>query len=153
MTRRQDRKHELLVAAEGAGETLGLLTWILFGAAVFDQTIARISWQACAYAVLSLTVMRMLPVWLALAGSGVTPAGKLFLGWFGPRGLASVVFAVIVLDAGLPDGELLATTVALTVFLSILAHGLTANRFAHSFAGRLGTAAGPTVQEAPSLTK
>ena len=94
--------------------------------------------QALLYAILSLTVVRMLPMYLALAGSGETSAAKLFLGWFGPRGLASIVFAVIVFSYNLPHGELLAKTVVYTVLISVIVHGLTANPLARWIGGKAG---------------
>mgnify|MGYP001825688810 CR=1 FL=1 len=86
--------------------------------------------------VLSLTVIRILPVFLSLAGSGIDTEGKLFIGWFGPRGLASIVFAVIVINSGLPDSEPLAMTVTCTIILSIIAHGITANPWARAYGAR-----------------
>jgi NhaP-type Na+/H+ or K+/H+ antiporter len=77
--------------------------------------------------VLSLTVARMLPVALALAGTRARPPTLAFLGWFGPRGLASIVFAVIVLDeANLPNAATITVVVVFTVVLSVYAHGVTA---------------------------
>ena len=71
-----------------------------------------------------------------VVGLGLKSDAKLFLGWFGPRGLASIVFAIIVLDAKLPGGDTLAVVVACTIILSILAHGLTAIPFATAFGKR-----------------
>ena len=88
------------------------------------------------YAVLSLTLIRMLPVFLSLTGSGFNTEGKLFIGWFGPRGLASIVFAVIVVDANLPNSGTTAVVVACTVILSILGHGVTANPWGKAFGKR-----------------
>jgi NhaP-type Na+/H+ or K+/H+ antiporter len=123
--------HEgLLDAAEGIGDTFSLITWVLFGAAVLGQTPEVFEWRPFAYAVLSLTLIRMLPVFLVLSGLGMNTETKLFIGWFGPRGLASIVFIVIVLGAGLPNDDLLASVVAWTVILSITAHGVTANPWA-----------------------
>ena len=73
---------------------------------------------------------------LALAGTGESMAGKLFLGWFGPRGLASVVFLIIVLDEKVPGSETLAITVVCTVTLSVMMHGLTARPLANWFAAQ-----------------
>ena len=87
------------------------------------------TWPMVIYAVLSLTVIRMIPVFLSLLGTGLDLSTKLFIGWFGPRGLASVVFAVIVFDADVPGKEILAVATACTVLLSILAHGASANPF------------------------
>jgi NhaP-type Na+/H+ or K+/H+ antiporter len=78
----------------------------------------------------------MLPVFLCLAGSGVDTEGKLFIGWFGPRGLASIVFAVIVVESDLPGGDVLGLTVATTIILSILVHGITANPWAAAYGAR-----------------
>lgn len=72
------------------------------------------------FALLSLTVVRMLLVYVSLAGTGEDTPSKLFLGWFGPRGLASLVFAFIVLNANFPSGKLLALVVVVIVFLVLL---------------------------------
>lgn len=122
----KEAKHKFILAAEGVGETLAMVTWLLFGAAVVSQVIGLVSWPVLAYALLSLTVIRMLPIFLSLSGTGATTRDRLFLGWFGPRGLASVVFAVIVLDSGLPGAQLISLIVVLTVFFSLIAHGFTA---------------------------
>ena len=95
-------KEGILEGAESIGETLALLTWVVFGAAVIDRMIHLFTWSALLYAVLSLTVIRMLPVYLCLAGTGMSVGEKLFVGWFGPRGLASVVFGIIVFDPNCP---------------------------------------------------
>jgi len=129
-------KDELLLASEGTGDTFAIITWVIFGSAVVGQAIDSFSWMILLYSVLSLTVIRMAPVILCLAGSGVDLEGKLFIGWFGPRGLASIVFAVIVMDSGLPDSHPLAMTVACTIVLSILLHGITANPWASAYGKR-----------------
>jgi NhaP-type Na+/H+ or K+/H+ antiporter len=120
-------KEPLLLAAEGTGDTLALITWVLFGASVVGQALATFSWEVLLYALLSLTVVRMLPVFLTLTGMGLGTGEKMFMGWFGPRGLASIVFAVIVLGEKLPGGDTIAMTVTCTIVLSVLAHGLSAN--------------------------
>lgn len=117
-------------AAEGIGETLALLTWLLFGVAAVGDVLDQATWQVVAYALLSLTLVRMLPNYLALAGTGESPASRLFLGWFGPRGLASIVFAIIVLQEGVSGAKLIALVVACTVVLSLILHGVTANPLA-----------------------
>lgn len=120
-------KHDLLLAAEGTGDTMALITWVVFGSAVVGQTIGSFSWQIVLYALLSLTLVRMLPVFLCLTGIGLRSEEKLFIGWFGPRGLASIVFAIIVLNEHLPGGTTIALTVTFTIILSILGHGLSAH--------------------------
>ena len=127
-------RDEFLLAAEGTGDTLALITWVIFGSAVVGQAVGHFSWLILIYALLSLTVIRMLPVFVALAGSGISTEGKLFIGWFGPRGLASIVFAVIVLDSKLPHADLVAMTVTCTIILSIVAHGISANPLVAAFA-------------------
>ena len=122
-----DHPKELLGGAASTGEVLAMLTWMVFGGPVLGRLLDRITWPIVIYAVLSLTVIRMLPVYLSLLGTGMRVGRKLFIGWFGPRGLASVVFAVIVFDAGVPGKETIAATVACAVLFSIIAHGATAN--------------------------
>jgi NhaP-type Na+/H+ or K+/H+ antiporter len=134
-------KHEWLHPAESAGDTLSLLTWVVFGAAVVGQVMPRFGWDHVVYALLSLTVIRMLPMFLSLTGLPLGTDGKLFLGWFGPRGLVSIVFVIIVLDTGVPGGDSLALTVVCTVILSILAHGLSAVPLARIYGARVGKGA------------
>jgi len=128
--RAKDATHRLVLAAEGTGETLALLTWFVFGAAVIGQSIEYFTWEMLVYALLSLTVIRMLPVFLSLSGTGESTSSKLFLGWFGPRGLASIVFAIIVINKDVPEGKFIAMVVVLTVFFSLVAHGVSANPLA-----------------------
>ena len=118
------------------GDTLALITWVIFGAAVVGKMMGHLSWPVLFYSVLSLTVIRMLPVFLALIGSGISTEGKLFMGWFGPRGLASIVFAVIVVANELPDIGPIIMTVACTIILSVIAHGITANPWARAYGKR-----------------
>ena len=126
----KDSTHELVLAAEGTGETLALVTWVLFGAMVIGPAFELFNWEVVVYAILSLTVIRVLPIFLSLTGSGESVSSRLFLGWFGPRGLASIVFAIIVINAEVPGGEFLALVVICTVFLSLVAHGISANPLA-----------------------
>ena len=133
----KSHKQALLLSAEGTGDTLALITWVVFGAAVVGQAIGHLSWEAVLYALLSLTVVRMLPVFLVLTGMNLRADEKLFMGWFGPRGLASIVFAVIVMDKHLPGGGTIAITVVCTIVLSIVAHGLSANPLVAALVARL----------------
>ena len=83
------------------------------------------TWELAVYAIVSLTVVRMLPVAIAMLGSRARPPTLGFLGWFGPRGLASIVFAVIVVEqSNLAHEHLIVLAIYLTVGLSVLAHGL-----------------------------
>ncbi|TJY71456.1 sodium:proton antiporter [Arthrobacter sp. CAU 1506] len=110
---------------EESGALLASITWIGFGALAFTLAIPHITWQVFLYAALSLTVVRMIPVAIALAGRRVKRPTVAFIGWFGPRGLASLVFALLALERGIPDAEVVLTTVVVTVALSVVVHGLT----------------------------
>jgi sodium/hydrogen antiporter len=123
------------------GEALALLTWVLFGGIVVARMIDRVTWPALLYAVLSLTVIRMLPVFLCLIGTRMTTADKLFIGWFGPRGLATIVFAILVLDAKLPGNDTIMLAAGWTVLLSVIAHGVAANPLVRVIATRSAEAA------------
>jgi len=133
----RQHKETLLRAAEGTGDTFALITWVIFGSAVIGQALGYFSWRLLLYAVLSLTLIRMLPVFLSLTGSGLNTESKLFIGWFGPRGLASIVFGVIVVNTNLPNSHAMAVVVVFTVILSILAHGITANPWARAYGERM----------------
>ncbi len=130
------RLHALVMPAEGIGETMAMLTWMIFGVSVIGQSLGDLTWEILLYSLLSLTVLRMLPVFLALSGTRESAASRLFLGWFGPRGLASIVFTMMVLAEGLPGGELISTVVTCTVGLSLVAHGVSANPLAAWMAAR-----------------
>lgn len=126
------KKHReiFLRAAEGTGDTMALITWVIFGSTVVGYAMGHFSWEILVYAALSLTLIRMLPVFFTLAGLPVSNEGKLFIGWFGPRGLASIVFAVIVVNADVPNSGPIAMTVVCTVLFSIISHGVSANPWA-----------------------
>lgn len=126
---------ELNQLAEEVGSVLNGVTFVLFGAVLLGPALADLTWQLALYAVLSLTIVRMLPVVIAMWGSRARAPTLGFLGWFGPRGLASIVFAVIVIEESqLPHEHLLVLAIYLTVGLSVLAHGLTAAPLADRYA-------------------
>jgi sodium/hydrogen antiporter len=121
--------------AEESGELLNAVTFLLFGAVLVGPALGDLDWRLIVYAVLSLTVVRLLPVALAMVGTGMRRMTVGFLGWFGPRGLASIVFVLLLVEeTDLPQRPLLLAAVTLTVALSVYAHGLTAwpgaNRYA-----------------------
>jgi len=108
------------------GGVANAATFVIFGAAIVGPALTGMSWKSPLYAVLSLTLVRMLPVALALLGTRARPPTVAFLGWFGPRGLASIVFTVIVIeDEKLPHVSTIAATVTFTILLSVFLHGLT----------------------------
>jgi sodium/hydrogen antiporter len=124
--------------AAAIGELLTLVVFALFGAAALWPAFEGVEVEVILYALLSLTVVRMIPVALALAGAGFTAATSLYLGWFGPRGIASLIFALLVVEeADLPATPLIVQTVVVTVAISIVAHGLTAPRGAARYANAI----------------
>ena len=122
--------------AESEGQLLTLLTFLVFGAVLLPTLGDGFDWQVIVYAVLSLTVIRMVPAALALFGTGVRGPTTLFLGWFGPRGLASLLFALLVVEeAAIPLRDEILQITIVTVALSILVHGLTAAPGSRWYAG------------------
>jgi NhaP-type Na+/H+ or K+/H+ antiporter len=134
---RGTRRDSAPLPAQDLGALLNALTFLAFGAAFMKPLIERATWQEAVYALLSLTVVRMLPVAIATLGTRSSPATVAYLGWFGPRGLASIVFAVIVTDAGVPHTSTIVNATALTVTASLILHGLTAGPLTAHYVRRL----------------
>lgn len=146
-TRRPDR--EFFTFTENTGELLGLLTWIIFGVAAAPAALSCATPAVIGYALLSLTVIRMLPVAIALRGTKFNASTVLFLGWFGPRGLATVVFALAVLEESeIAGAERIFGVAVWTVLLSVLLHGMTAGALAR----RYGALCDSRAQEDGGLT-
>jgi NhaP-type Na+/H+ or K+/H+ antiporter len=118
---------------EELGELFGLGVWLIVGA-VAVNVLDDITWGMFGVALLALTIIRMIPVALALIGSGLSRTTVVFIGWFGPRGLASIVFGIIAIDA-LPatEGQPIIALITLTVILSVLLHGVTARPLARRY--------------------
>ncbi len=133
-------------------EVSGLLsaTVFVFAGAIAFAILRSAGWQVWAYAVLSLTVVRMIPVAIASLGTSLKPPSVAFVGWFGPRGLASIVFGLGLLEAALPGQSLLLQTILATVVLSVIAHGLTATPLAAAY-GRWHERAECTAESADTL--
>jgi len=128
------------------GEVLSLLVWFVVGAAMLVPAFEQAQWQDVVFAVLALTVIRMLPVAIACWGLQLDRRTVAFIGWFGPRGLASVIFALLAVDTlDVPDANRVLAAVTVTVVLSVLAHGITAS----PFAARYGTAVATLRPERP----
>ena len=116
-----------------SGSLAAMVSWLVFGALAVPVIGDWITWTTVVYAVLSLTVLRMLPVALALLGAGLDRYDVLFIGWFGPRGLASVIFALLALEGLEAAGRELVAVIALTVTLSVVLHGISARPLAARF--------------------
>ena len=146
------RGERLVPYVEETGALVSLLVWLAFGAVAVVPALQSLTWQTVLYAVLSLTVVRMAPVALSLIDAGLGRPAVAFVGWFGPRGLASVVFALLALeDIGKVAGTAV-SVIALTVLLSVVAHGLTADPLARRYGPRLAIAAdGPDDPGTPQM--
>lgn len=124
---------------EEEGQLFSLLIFFFFGAVILPDAIPYATAFCLAYALLSLTVIRLVPTYIGLIGSKISLAGRGFIGWFGPRGLASILFLFIAVgDEDTGHGEMSSLTqveaiVYLTVALSIILHGATASFFSRSY--------------------
>lgn len=117
----------LLDFAETEGQLLGLMAFLAFGAGNVVPALRQAGFSVLAYGLLSLTLIRMLPVSVSLLGSGLGRRTHLFLGWFGPRGLASILYVLIALqNENIAARDEILGIAMVTVMLSVLAHGLTA---------------------------
>lgn len=128
---------DTLHLVEDVGVLLSLAVWFALGQVINQVLDAGVLWEVAVYALAALTAVRMLPVPLALRGTGVSRAEALFLGWAGPRGLASIVFGLLAYIS--LDGRaqfLVAEVMTVTVALSIVAHGLSAGPIAAWFGRR-----------------
>ena len=127
---------------ETEGQLLMLVTFLVFGATLLPEGIANVSPSIVLYAVLSLTVIRMVPIAISLLGSGLSFPSHLFLGWFGPRGLASILFVLLILEeSDVPHREEILSITVITVALSALLHGISAaplGRLYGGFTNRMG---------------
>jgi NhaP-type Na+/H+ or K+/H+ antiporter len=120
-------RDRVLEFIEDDGELLNVAVFFIFGVFAAD-VLADVTWQMVAYGVLSLTIIRMLPVAVAVIGLGLRPATIAFLGWFGPRGLASIILALVVIDEqpGLTGLQGIFLVMTVTVLMSVFAHGISA---------------------------
>ena len=140
-------RHQLAESAdytETTGTLLSLFVWTIFGAIfIVPAALTSIDWRIIGYAILSLTMIRMLPVAASLVGLHFRRDTVGVMGWFGPRGLASVIFGILAFDAlagADKEASLLAAVVTWTILLSVLAHGLSAQPLSKWYAKRLQTA-------------
>jgi sodium/hydrogen antiporter len=142
-TVRGRRGEPLVPFVEETGALVSLLVWLTFGAVAVAPAVESLTWQIVLYAVLSLTVIRMVPVAVALIGAGLGRATVALVGWFGPRGLASVVFALLALeDLGDRTAHTAVAVITITVMISVVAHGATADPLAARYARLLARQTG-----------
>ncbi|MEN8239315.1 MAG: sodium:proton antiporter, partial [Actinomycetota bacterium] len=118
---------EICHFSEGISHLLTMIAFFVFGVLILVPVLTLITWQIVAYAIISLTIVRMVPVAVSLIGTSLGPPSKLYIGWFGPRGLASLVFmGTVVIESDPAYTEAIVAVGATTVALSVLAHGLSA---------------------------
>ena len=135
---------------EECGTLLSLVVWFAFGAVMLVPGFEDAGWRDVVFALLALTLLRMIPVGIALTGSGLDRATVAFVGWFGPRGLASVVFGLIAADALAPDqSKLVLAAVTVTVAASVLLHGVTASPLAARYGAHIARSRPQTVGDHP----
>jgi NhaP-type Na+/H+ or K+/H+ antiporter len=149
----RDEHAEGLELVTDGGELLSVVVWFLFGTFLI-QIFGYADWRSVLYAVLSLTVVRMLPVAVSLLGTGLDRSTVTIIGWFGPRGLASVVFALLAFDAlDTNEGRTALAVITTVVLCSVIAHGLSASPLAGWYARRAASLKPerPEHQEAPEL--
>ena len=137
---------EVFYVEQSAG-LVSLVTWLFFGAVAVPTVFEQADWQVVCYAVLSLTVVRMVPVALALIGSGMSLPTVAFIGWFGPRGLASIIFALVALEDLHGEADRAVAIIGMTVLLSVVAHGVTAKPLASRYGATVDTSARPPGKE------
>jgi len=147
------RGEPLMPFVEETGALVSLLVWLSFGAVALVPAMEAVTWKMVLYAILSLTVVRMVPVAVALIGARLGWATVTLVAWFGPRGLASVVFALLALEElGNPVAGRAVAVIAITVVLSVVIHGATAEPLAIRYAKRLADrAAGSAGTRMPDM--
>ncbi|MFC3033048.1 cation:proton antiporter [Pseudoalteromonas fenneropenaei] len=126
-------KDTLIAEGENIAELAAMLSWTIFGF-ISLATLSQLSLAGFCYALGAVTILRVLPVLLALGRSNLDWQAKLTLAWFGPRGLASVVFTLMLLDMANPEVRLITEVAVCTILLSVFLHGLTTRPIALSFA-------------------
>jgi NhaP-type Na+/H+ or K+/H+ antiporter len=132
--------HDAIEYTEITGTFLSLFVWTIFGMVIAIPLLQNFAPLALLYAVLSLTVVRLIPVAVSMIGTGFRKDSILMMGWLGPRGLASVVFLVMAYEAAHEAHvgiDMLVATVGWTILLSVLLHGASALPLANWYGKRL----------------
>jgi len=115
------------VLAADIGLALVKVSFLMFGALILLPELGDVTWQVAVMVILALTVARIVPVAIAMIGTGLRAPSLLYMGWFGPRGLATIVYAALVVTSSELSGISTITTVAVvTVGVSVFVHGMTA---------------------------
>jgi sodium/hydrogen antiporter len=152
----RNREHDAVELTESVGTLLSLFVWMIFGLFLVVPLFTAFDPRALLYGILSLTLIRMLPVWISMTGTHLRGDTKILMGWLGPRGLASVVFTLIAFESFnevARSNETLFAIAGWTIFLSVILHGFSALPLASWYANRLKTAPSdlPELVDVPDL--
>lgn len=147
-----ENEHETASLLEVASDLLGFVVWFFAGGLLLEVIGGGFDWTWLLLAVLALTFLRMVPVWISLLGTGFKIPTVAFLGWFGPRGLATIVFGLLAFEelGDQPAMQTIAGVISCTVLLSVFAHGISAGPLSAAFARWARTTDAPVLHE-PSV--
>jgi NhaP-type Na+/H+ or K+/H+ antiporter len=151
--RRPDVRHYIAAQSEDIIEIVKLGVFVVFGSLLAFDTLFDDGWAAIGVVAVTLLIARTVAVWIALAGTGVDRAEKAFMAWFGPKGVATMTFSLLVLSKGVPQGERIFNLAALTVLCSIVAHGVSDTPGAEWLARRSTGAAPPAPGQSGTPTQ
>ncbi|MBS2100209.1 cation:proton antiporter [Carboxylicivirga linearis] len=132
----KNHKSTMLTGALGVGKILNAVVWIVFGSVITAEILPLLTLPIILYSILSLTVIRILPVLLCLLNNKISGYSKLFIAWFGPRGLASIVFAAMVFEGDLAYGNTIVLTACCTILISVFVHGISAEPMTKFFTSK-----------------
>ena len=132
----EDFRHHIEDFAESEGDLLIMISFLVFGIAFIPPTFEYWDFNVFVYSILSLTVLRMVPTAISLIGTKSDLSTILFIGWFGPRGIASILYVLIVINqlGSIKGHETVYAVISMTILLSIILHGLSAQPFARLYA-------------------
>ena len=134
--RRPDLRRHFEQRADEIVEIVKLGIFLVFGSLLTLHALFNDGWAAVAIVLVTFLIARPLAVWIALLGTSTDAATRLFMGWFGPKGVATMTFSLIVLDQGIAAGQRIFDLSALAVFTSIIVHGLSDTPGANWIAGQ-----------------
>jgi NhaP-type Na+/H+ or K+/H+ antiporter len=140
--------------SEGISHLLTVVAFMVFGALILGPSLNAMTWSMVVFALFALTLMRMIPVAISLIGTGLQRPTVLYIGWFGPRGLASLVFAgTAVVESDAEGAPFVLAVVSMTVAMSVIAHGASAVPLSKAYAKWFGRmdAEDPSMPEADDV--
>ena len=139
--------------AENVGQIGAEVTFVVFGATMVVPALQGLSFEIVVFSLAILTVGRILPVRLSMLGTGVKPWTVLFIGWFGPRGLASLLFGLVILGKETETGDELFTIITVTIFFSVVLHGITAAPLSNLYSQWFAKHGRPEMAEAGDMSE